>query len=88
MPKLFSFQVVAVGYNVVRQVNIRVILGIIMSIEEVAADERWVVIVRIGPATFVGTVKRSAGISLAFLLVDVNCPLGTAATDFSKVPLA
>ena len=40
-----------------------------MGIKEVAANKGGVVVVRIGLAVFVGTVKRSAGVSLGALLI-------------------
>ena len=65
-------EVVGVGNEVVGDVEGVGVLGVLLGIEEVAADEGGVVVLGIGLALFVGTVEGRADISFEGLLVEVD----------------
>ena len=70
--KYLSFEVVGVGDEIVCDVESVGVLGVLLGVEKVAADEGGVMVVGVGFAFFVGTVERCADISFLGLLVEVD----------------
>lgn len=84
--KGFSFDIIAVGNEIIGDVKCIGILCALWWVEKIAADKGRVMIVGVGFTFFIGAVKRCVNVSSGCFLIEIDGSfLRPAGTDISLI---